>query len=56
LALENATKDCPDLLKLIKWDYWNKSQSLIDFGIEKELYDPDLDYLQSIENSIKRLK
>ncbi|XP_011498632.1 PREDICTED: uncharacterized protein LOC105362830 [Ceratosolen solmsi marchali] len=56
LALANATKDCPDLLKLIKSDYWNKSQSFTDLGAEKELYDPDVEYLQSIEDSIKKLK
>ena len=55
-ALLEATKDCPDLLQLINSDYWNSNQSQVDYNKEKELYDADCKYLQSIENSIKTLR
>ncbi|XP_014226525.1 uncharacterized protein LOC106652218 [Trichogramma pretiosum] len=56
LALKEATKDCPDLLKLVESEYWNSNQSELDYNVEKELYEPDVEYLQTIEESIINLK
>ncbi|KAL7298272.1 hypothetical protein TKK_0008624 [Trichogramma kaykai] len=56
LALKEATKDCPDLLKLVESEYWNSNQSELDYNVEKELYEPDIEYLQTIEESIINLK
>lgn len=56
LTLEEATKDCPDLLNLVESEYWNSNQSMVDYSTEKELYNPDFEYLQSIEDSLKLLK
>ncbi|XP_014205284.1 uncharacterized protein LOC106637132 [Copidosoma floridanum] len=54
--LEEATRDCPELLKLIESDYWSAKQSFADLASEKELYDADVEYLQNLEDSIKKLK
>lgn len=56
MALDEETADCPELLKLIDSEYWNCNQACTDNDIQKELYDLDLEYLQSIENSISKLK
>ncbi|XP_003426910.1 uncharacterized protein LOC100679439 [Nasonia vitripennis] len=56
LALAEATHECPELLKLVESDYWSNNQLVTDLANEKELYDPDLEYLKSIEESIQNLK
>lgn len=56
LALAEATKDCPELLKSIESDYWHNNQSQSDYTAEKDLYDSNVDHLQSVEKSLKKLK
>ncbi|KAL0113539.1 hypothetical protein PUN28_012598 [Cardiocondyla obscurior] len=55
-ALEEATKDCPDLLKLVELDNAGQEDLFVDYEALKESCKIDEEYIQSLKRSIKVLK
>ncbi|XP_011869671.1 PREDICTED: HAUS augmin-like complex subunit 3 [Vollenhovia emeryi] len=55
-ALEEATKDCPDLLKLVSLDDTCQEDLFAEYEALKESCRKDEEYLQSLKQGIKVLK
>ncbi|XP_028049801.2 HAUS augmin-like complex subunit 3 [Monomorium pharaonis] len=55
-ALEEATSDCPDLLKLTNLDDMYQDDLLVEHETLKESYKEDEEYLQLLHHSIKALR
>ncbi|XP_018343449.1 PREDICTED: HAUS augmin-like complex subunit 3 [Trachymyrmex septentrionalis] len=55
-ALEEATRDCPNLLKLIDIDDTCREDLFVEYEVLKESCREDEKYLQSLRHSIKTLK
>lgn len=55
-ALAEATKDCPDLMKLLSSDLTNGAQLSDELEAAKDAHKEDMDYLQTLEESLKNLK
>ncbi|XP_011637389.1 HAUS augmin-like complex subunit 3 [Pogonomyrmex barbatus] len=55
-ALEEATKDCPNLLQLVNLEDTCKEDLFVEYEVLKESYREDEEYLQSLKHSIKTLK
>ncbi|KYM95719.1 PREDICTED: HAUS augmin-like complex subunit 3 [Cyphomyrmex costatus] len=55
-ALEEATKNCPNLLKLVDVDDTYREDLFVEYETLKESYKVDEEYLQSLRHSIKTLK
>lgn len=55
-ALEEATRDCPDLLQLVSLDDACREDLFEEYEALKESCREDEEYLQSLRHSIKVLK
>ncbi|XP_071643338.1 HAUS augmin-like complex subunit 3 isoform X2 [Temnothorax longispinosus] len=55
-ALEEATKDCPDLLQLVSLDDTHREDLFVEYEALKESCREDEEYLQSLRHSIKVIK
>ncbi|XP_014469896.1 PREDICTED: HAUS augmin-like complex subunit 3 isoform X2 [Dinoponera quadriceps] len=55
-ALEEATKDCPDLLHLVSLDDTHKEDLFEEYKTLKDCCREDEDYLDSLKQSVKKLK
>lgn len=55
-ALEEATRDCPDLLQLVGLDDSCREDLFVEYDVLKESCREDKEYLQSLRHSIKVLK
>ncbi|XP_012163134.3 HAUS augmin-like complex subunit 3 isoform X1 [Bombus terrestris] len=55
-ALEENTKDYPDLLKIIFFDDTNINDLFAEYEIVKNSYKEDKDYIYTLQNGIKNLK
>lgn len=55
-ALEEATRDCPDLLHLVDLDDTRKEDLFEEYEILKNHYKEDEEYLESLKQSIGNLK
>lgn len=55
-ALEEATRDCPDLLQLVSLDDTCQEDLFAEYEALKESCREDEEYLQSLRHSIKTLK
>lgn len=56
VALEEATRDCPDLLKLIDPDDTCREDLFAEYEALKESCKEDEEYLQLLKHSIKTLR
>ncbi|XP_076639762.1 uncharacterized protein LOC143351766 isoform X1 [Colletes latitarsis] len=55
-ALEEATRDCPDLLKIISFDDMDISDLFLEFKTIKHAYKEDENYIHTLQNGIQNLK
>lgn len=55
-ALEEATRDCPELLHLVSLDETCKEDLFEEYKVLKDSYKEDEEYLDSLKQSIKNLK
>lgn len=55
-ALEEATRDCPDLLQLVSLDDTCREDLFAEYEALKESCREDEEYLQSLRHGIKVLK
>ena len=55
-AMEEATRDCPNLLKLVDIDDTCQEDLFVEYEALKESCREDEKYLQSLRHSIKTLK
>ncbi|XP_077278304.1 uncharacterized protein LOC143906243 isoform X2 [Temnothorax americanus] len=55
-ALEEATKDCPDLLRLVSLDDTRREDLFVEYEASKESCREDEEYLQSLRHTIKVMK
>lgn len=55
-ALEEATRDCPDLLQLVDLDDTCQKDLFVKYEALKDNCKEDEEYLQSLKRSIKILK
>lgn len=55
-TLEEATRDCPNLLQLVNLDDTHREDLFVEYKVLKESCKEDEEYLQSLKRSIKVLK
>ncbi|XP_017762755.1 PREDICTED: HAUS augmin-like complex subunit 3 [Eufriesea mexicana] len=55
-ALEEATKDAPDLLKIVSFDDTDINDLFAEFEILKESHKEDENYIYTLQNGIQNLK
>lgn len=55
-ALEEATRDCPDLLRLVSSNDMNREDLFEEYETLKETCREDEDYLRLLRDSTKNLK
>ncbi|XP_053980951.1 HAUS augmin-like complex subunit 3 [Hylaeus volcanicus] len=55
-ALEEATRNCPDLLKTTCFDDKDISDLFAEFEIVKQSYEEDESYIRTLQNGIQNLK
>lgn len=55
-ALEEAVKDCPDLLRIISFDDTDINNLFIKYEIIKDSYKEDENYIHKLQNGIQNLK
>lgn len=55
-ALEENTKDYPDLLKIIFFDDTNINDLFAEYEIVKNSYKEDKNYIYTLQNGIQNLK
>ncbi|XP_029040733.2 HAUS augmin-like complex subunit 3 [Osmia bicornis bicornis] len=55
-ALEEATRSCPDLLKIISFDNVDIDGQFSELEIAKNAYEEDENYINTLQNGIENLK
>ncbi|XP_043510099.1 HAUS augmin-like complex subunit 3 isoform X1 [Frieseomelitta varia] len=55
-ALEEAAKDCPDLLRIISFDDADINNLFVEYEIIKDSYKEDENYIHKLQNGIQNLK
>lgn len=55
-ALEEATKECPDLLQLVNMNDTYREDLFVEYEILKESYKDSKEYFQTLKDSVKNLK
>ncbi|XP_015431821.1 PREDICTED: uncharacterized protein LOC107188062 [Dufourea novaeangliae] len=55
-ALEEATKKCPDLLKIVSFDDTNITDLFVEYETVKDAYKEDENFILVIQNGISNLK
>lgn len=55
-ALEEATKDDPQLLKIISFDDKDRSDLFSEYELMKDMYKENTDYIRTLQNGIHNLK
>lgn len=56
LALEEATRHCPDLLKIVNFDDIDIDDLYAEFEIAKDSCKEDENYIRTLQNGIENLR